>query len=132
MPKLSYLKCSIPNCHNTVGQHKPGKNKQVCSAHRTHRKNETDKWKMDNGCSNKDGHYGFPCVCSVILDPATLDINHIDGNNMNRDTSNIEILCKMCHTMVTLMNEHHLQPSPSDRRPKIYDPNGLFVGLLNI
>jgi hypothetical protein len=110
----------MPNCHNTVGQHRANNNKQVCSAHRTYRKNEVDLWKMEMGCSNKDGHYGFACVCKTIIDPATLDINHIDGNNGNRDPSNLEILCKMCHTVITLRLEHHKQ-SKSSRRLQIAD-----------
>ena len=126
MATLTFLKCSYPNCTTTVGQHSKTKNsnKQVCSAHRTHRKGEVDKWKLSKGCANKDGHYGFPCVCSEILDPSTLDINHIDGNNANRNESNIEVLCKMCHTVVTIRNGHHLQPRP-DRRTKLAD-TGLF------
>ena len=50
MATLSYLKCSMPNCNNTVGQHskRTNKNKQVCSAHRTHKKGEVDKWKLNN------------------------------------------------------------------------------------
>jgi hypothetical protein len=126
MATLKHLKCSMPNCPNTVGQHSKTRNtsKQVCSAHRTNRKNEVDKWKMQQGCANHNGHYGFPCVCSTILDPATLDINHIDGNNGNRDPSNIEVLCKMCHTKVTMNSGHHLQARP-DRRLKIAD-TGLF------
>lgn len=126
MATLSYLKCSFPSCTNTVGQHSKTKNtnKQVCSAHRTHRKGEVDKWKMNKGCANKDGHYGFPCVCTVILDPSTLDINHIDGNNGNRDEKNVEVLCKMCHTVVTIRNGHHLQARP-DRRTQLAD-TGLF------
>ena len=123
---LKHLKCSMPNCNNTVGQHSKTKNtnKQVCAAHRKKRKHQVDKWKLDQGCANKDGHYGFPCVSKTILHPAQLDINHIDGNNGNRDESNIECLCKMCHTLVTLNNEHHLQPKP-DRRAKIIN-TGLF------
>jgi hypothetical protein len=110
----------MPNCHKTVGQHnkQTNKNKQVCSTHRTKRKNEVGTWKMNQGCANRDGHYGFPCSCCIILDPAQLDINHIDGNNSNRDPANIEVLCKMCHIMVTLRNQHHLQPKQS-RNPKI-------------
>jgi hypothetical protein len=126
MATLKHLKCSMPNCPNTVGQHSKTRNtsKQVCSAHRTKRKNEVDTWKMQQGCANHNGHYGFPCVCSTILDPATLDVNHIDGNNGNRDPSNIEVLCKMCHTKVTMNSGHHLQARP-DRRLKIAD-TGLF------
>lgn len=131
MTKLTYLKCSMPNCTNTVGQHdkRTNKSKQVCAAHRTHRKHEVDRWKLAKGCNNKDGHYGFPCVCSNITHPATLDINHIDGNNGNRHPDNIEVLCKMCHTRVTMEKSHHLQARP-DRRPKLVK-NPLFEGLFD-
>lgn len=117
----------MPNCHKTVGQHSKrlNKNKQVCAAHRTTKKHEVDKWKMNCGCSNHDSRYGFPCVSKEILDPSQLDINHIDGNNNNRDPSNIEVLCKMCHTLITLRNEHHLQPKV-ERRPKLAE-TGLFA-----
>lgn len=109
--KLPYLKCSFPNCNRTVGQHdkKRGKNKQVCERHRKQDKWMIDQWKLAQGCNNKDGHYGFECVSSNIIHPATLDINHIDGNNHNRDPENIEVLCKMCHTVVTIQSEHHLE-----------------------
>jgi hypothetical protein len=116
----------MPNCNNTVGQHSKSLNtsKQVCSAHRTTRKHQVDKWKLDQGCANRDGHYGFPCVSNTILHPSQVDINHIDGNNGNRDEKNIECLCKMCHPLVTIRNGHHLQARP-DRRAKIMD-TGLF------
>ena len=128
MTTLKHMKCSMPNCENTVGQHSKSKNsnKQVCSAHRTNRKTEVDIWKMNKGCANKDGHYGFPCVCSTIIEPMTLDINHIDGNNGNRDPNNIEVLCKMCHPVVTVRNGHHLQARP-DRRAKLADIGDLIV-----
>lgn len=130
MSTLRFLKCSLPTCDRTVGQHssKKNNNKSVCDQHRTSRKSAVDKWKMENGCSNKDGlRYGFPCVSKTILHPATLDINHVDGNNLNRDPSNVEILCKMCHTMVTLNHKHHLIHNKS-RRAKFTD-TGLFTGL---
>ena len=120
----------MPSCHNTVGEHKPGKNKQVCNMHRTTRKHEVDEWKLSQGCANKTGKYGFKCVCSEIIDPATLDINHIDGNNFNRDPANVEVLCKMCHTTATILQEHHLTTG-GDRRVHIEDPNRLFAGLLD-
>ena len=126
MTVLIHLKCSLPTCNNTVSQHSKthNKNKQFCNAHRTRRKHEIAKWKMDRGCANKDGHYGFPCVCKLVLDSIQLDINHIDGNNMNRDPANIEVLCKMCHALVTVRNGHHLTPSGT-RRLKPID-TGLF------
>lgn len=137
MTILTYLKCSMPNCHNTVGQHskKLNTNKQVCSAHRMARKHEVDCWKLEQGCANRNGKFGigrykFPCVCSHIISPATLDINHIDGNNLNRDASNIEVLCKMCHTMVTLQEGHHLNKNKSNRRrSEGIVNNGLFPTL---
>jgi hypothetical protein len=117
----------MPQCNNTVGQHSKtkNKNKQVCEAHRKTRKNEVDKWKLQQGCANHDGHYCFPCVSSTIIEPATLDINHKDGNNNNRDPSNIEVLCAMCHRTVTLREEHHLNQTKEDRRTKLAE-TGLF------
>ena len=127
MATLKHMKCSMPNCGNTVGQHSKvkNKNKQVCSAHRTRKKLEVDNWKMQQGCANSDHHYGFPCVCSTIIEPATLEINHIDGNNSNRDPSNIEVLCSMCHRTATLRQEHHLNQTTEDRRTKLAN-TGLF------
>lgn len=117
MTTLKYLKCSMPQCNNTVGQHskKNNKNKQVCSAHRTYRKHEVDKWKLDNGCNNKDGRYGFPCMAKGFIHSSQLDINHIDGINSNRDPKNIECLCRLCHPVVTLNNDHHLTTTESRR-----------------
>jgi hypothetical protein len=112
--RLAPLKCSIPHCHNTVGYHRSGQkgNKQCCEYHRKKGKKEVDDWKLQQGCANKDGHYGFACVCSQITHPATLDINHIDGNNLNRNKENIEVLCKMCHTVVTIQHKHHIPTGP--------------------
>lgn len=108
--KNKFVKCSHPSCNNTVGQPAKDKsNRQVCAKHRTNKKHEIDEWKIKSGCANKTGKYGFPCPCSYYPDPATLDINHVDGDNSNRDPDNIEVLCKMCHTKVTLDNNHHLR-----------------------
>lgn len=125
MKRIPKLKCSIPYCTTTVGFHKKNKNgthanKQVCEYHRRRGKAETDIWKLSQGCANKDAHYGFACVSSTILHSATLDINHIDGNNLNRDPKNIEVLCKMCHTVVTINEGHH---TPTGPRTWKYDNN---------
>ncbi len=128
---LNYLKCSMPNCNKTVGQHskKLNTDKQVCSAHRTYRKDEVDKWKLNSGCANKDGHYGNPCMAKGFTHAAQLDINHIDGRNHNRDPSNIEVLCRLCHPVITLNNNHHLTPRQA-RRAKLAE-TGLFSGLFD-
>ncbi len=129
--KLKHLKCSMPNCNNTVGQHSTILNKsaQVCSAHRKQRKTEVDDFKLEKQCANQDGHYGFECVCKKITYAPTLDINHKDGDNGNRDESNIEILCKMCHTRVTNEQGHHLTPRPNRRVKFSEEAKGLFTGL---
>jgi len=126
MATLKHLKCSMPWCNNTVGEHRPGRNKQVCSAHRTHKKHEVDHFKMSQGCANHDNHYGFLCFCqTTILDPQQLDINHIDGNNLNRSPENVEVLGVMCHRLVTKRYEHHLIPNYDNRRAKLAS-TGLF------
>lgn len=118
-----------------MGQHskKLNTNKTFCAQHRSSKKKQVDTWKMAKGCNNK-GQYGIVKCSSVILDPCQLDINHIDGNNDNRDESNIEVLCSNCHRLVTIRNEHHLQPKAS-RRATIDDPNNLwgtlFTSLIN-
>jgi hypothetical protein len=128
--RLTHLRCSFPGCNNTVGQHnsKSNKNKQVCAEHRGKRKHEVDRWKMSQGCANRDGKYDFQCVSTDVINPVQLDINHIDGNNDNRDESNIECLCAMCHRLVTILENHHIQHN-SSRKPKFAD-TGLFTGLL--
>lgn len=136
MRKLRHLDCSLPWCKVTVGQHSAIKNKsaQVCSAHRKIKKYEVDEWKLKQGCANSDGHYGFTCKCSgnTITYAGSLDINHIDGNNDNRDPTNIEVLCKMCHSEVTFNEQHHLS-APKIERHELIDPEaaGLFTGLMD-
>lgn len=117
----------MPWCNNTVGQHKIGKNKQVCEIHRNSKQHEVDKFKMSHGCANHGGlRYGFPCYCKqAVIDPQQLDINHIDGNNLNRDPSNIEILGVACHRLVTKRFEHHCSRNSDDRRAKLAE-TGLF------
>lgn len=131
MNKLPHLKCSIPHCNKSVGYHKAHKNgthrnKQVCEFHRHAGKEEVDVWKMSQGCNNKDAHYGFACVSVEILHPTTLDINHIDGNNLNRDPENIEVLCAMCHRYVTHLEGHHTKTGP-----RTYPANKMFDELFH-
>ena len=135
--KSDYVKCSIPNCCNNVGYHNIKSNKSkdgyrivwknLCEKHRNKRgKDLADRWKLQNGCGNKDGRYGFVCT-SVIIHPAQLQINHKDGNNLNRDETNIEVLCGNCHIVATLQNRHHLQHTTT-RKTKIANPD-LFKGI---
>ncbi|NBO35927.1 hypothetical protein EBU91_00045 [bacterium] len=117
--RYDFVKCSVPNCCNKVGYHR-AKNrkffdgfsirwKAVCEKHRNGiGKDLTDSWKLQQGCNNHTGKYGgVPCV-SVITHPSQLEINHIDGNNLNRDANNIEVLCSNCHRLATMQQDHHM------------------------
>lgn len=54
-----------------------------------------------NYCENHDGSkLGFRCT-STILISAQLDVDHIDGDPSNNDSSNLQTLCKCCHTYKT-------------------------------
>jgi hypothetical protein len=131
---FQYVKCSLPNCNNGVGYHiKRGTGytawKTMCNVHRstgkTGQKHIVDKWKMVNGCANKNSHYGFPCTSTPTI-PAHLEVNHIDGVNLHRDPSNVEILCTACHRLVSKNSKHHLQNHYSGITPV---DTGLFTGL---
>jgi len=108
--------CSYPGCSNKVGYHEkylkedgtPGaKWKRCCEFHRTVQKSAVDIFKIKSGCANVDARHGFKCT-STILGPEQLDINHIDGDRHNNDESNLECLCKVCHSRVTTINKHNL------------------------
>lgn len=34
-----------------------------------------------------------------------MDVDHIDGNHMNNDHSNLQLLCANCHRLKTYRNE---------------------------
>lgn len=48
----------------------------------------------------KCNHCGFEAVHR-----SQMDIDHIDGNHMNNDHSNLQILCANCHRLKTYLNE---------------------------
>ena len=48
-------------------------------------------------CENRDGRLGFKCNYK-IRHPAQLQVDHIDGNHINNDISNLQTLCANCHT----------------------------------
>lgn len=103
--------CAVPDCIELVGYHNKGDNnsykfKMCCETHRTSKKHIVDNWKLKQGCNNVDARYGFKCT-SNITHPSQLDVNHIDGNRYNNSKENLEILCKVCHSRVTVDSKHH-------------------------
>ncbi len=44
-------------------------------------------------------------ICSfcnfIAVDPCQLDVDHIDGNRLNNDPSNLQTLCANCHRLKT-------------------------------
>lgn len=48
-------------------------------------------------CENIDGHLGFQCT-STIHGSWVLELDHKDGNHLHNLPSNVETLCKICHS----------------------------------
>jgi hypothetical protein len=48
-------------------------------------------------CSNKTGRFGWKCPKAKAIRPIATEIDHIDGDYSNNDTSNLQELCKHCH-----------------------------------
>lgn len=80
--------------------------KRYCEDHRTVKKAVIDDWKMEKGCENVDGRYGFECTATIIA-PEQLDIHHRDGNKHNNSQENLECICGNCHSVVTVQNGDH-------------------------
>lgn len=38
-----------------------------------------------------------------------LDVDHIDGNHQNNDPSNLQTLCRNCHSLKTWLNKDHIK-----------------------
>lgn len=72
------------------------------------------KRKLDEGvvavkkdyCENIDGRFGYKCT-TYIPYPGALEMDHIDGNRENNIESNIQTLCKVCHSYKGHMNNDY-------------------------
>lgn len=132
--RRDFVKCSLPSCEGKVPyrQFKNGRfeYRSFCGKHRENKRFKfiADRWKLQQGCVNQDGRYGGVPCSSTIISAGQLDINHIDGNNLNRDSTNIEVICSNCHHVATIQNNHHLRQDY--KRSLDFAETGLFLGLV--
>jgi len=57
-------------------------------------------------CENRDARLGFTCTTTIVW-KGMLDTDHIDGDPSNDDASNMQTLCKCCHSYKTHVNEDY-------------------------
>ena len=57
-------------------------------------------------CENVDGRLGYVCTAHIPYSGA-LELDHIDGNQVNNKLNNIQTLCKVCHSYKSHKNEDY-------------------------
>lgn len=68
-------------------------------------------------CENKDGRIdGHPCTASN-LSSAQLELDHIDGNHLNNIPTNVQTLCKNCHSKKSILAGDYRKRSKSSTSP---------------
>ena len=85
-----------------------------------------------NGHSRLKLNKGWRCeTCGFIAEyQAQLDVDHIDGNSMNNNWDNQQVLCANCHRAKTIEEQDHMSPpTPVQRKEHVsYGPPGEGVG----
>ena len=57
-------------------------------------------------CENVDSRFGYKCTAHIPYSGA-LELDHIDGNQVNNKLNNIQTLCKVCHSYKSHKNEDY-------------------------
>ena len=104
--------CAMPGCTRRVGYRKKYKKEDgslgakwsaCCTWHRSGGGKETRlEYLRSKGCANRDGHVTGR-MCKDPNSPS-LTFDHIDGNKMNSDPANIDVLCANCHNEKSKQN----------------------------
>jgi len=109
----SIPKCINVNCDNNVAYshtHKNGTKRWRPICGRCHLASYGAK-ELDEGviavkktyCENKDARLGYECTAHIPY-PGVLELDHIDGDRCNNIISNIQTLCKNCHSYKSHLN----------------------------
>lgn len=118
-------KCVNKGCNNDVAVRNWGNwsFKSECSSCQNMRKKNIIKEGIEihkkKYCENIDGHLGFRCPVRKEewkYFQFSLDLDHIDGNHMNNNPSNIKTYCKLCHQRKSLESKDWSSKKSSARK----------------
>jgi len=90
-------KCFCGNSQESKGRYK-GKQlfSRYCSSCKKNKSKYAHLFKESLECSS----CGFKAI-----NKCQLDVDHIDGNHKNNDSSNLQVLCANCHRLKTYISE---------------------------
>ena len=96
------INCTRPVCYSHTHKNGTRRWRPICS--RCHMASY-GKIPLDDGivavkktyCENRDGRFGYRCTAHIPY-PGVLELDHIDGNREHNVASNIQTLCKNCHS----------------------------------
>lgn len=68
-------------------------------------------------CENVDGRIDGVICTATGLSSAQLELDHIDGNHINNIPSNVQTLCKNCHSKKSILAGDYRKKCKSHRSP---------------